>query len=42
MAMAVYTLAFTLTPGPCSEYWQLQIGEWKLIFLRRKGTISAL
>jgi len=35
-------LASTLTPGPCSEYRRLQIGAENSIFLRRKGTISAL
>jgi len=37
-------LAFTLTSGPCSEY-RLPTASgrrWKLIFFRRKGTISAL
>jgi len=35
-------LASTLTLGPCSEYWRLQIRAENSSFLRRKGTISAL
>ena len=35
-------LASTLTPGPCLEYQQLQIGAENSSFRNAIGTISAL
>ena len=35
-------LASRLSPGPCSEYWQFQIGFKDYFFSQRCGTISAL
>jgi len=35
-------LASTLTPGPCSEYRQLQIGSENSSFCNAVGTSSAL
>jgi len=35
-------IAYTLTPGPCSEYRQLQIGFENASFRNAVGTSSAL